>query len=324
MEETAAAAVAAAALTPGGTWEKKPAAAAAYQSWALLDPTILEEDPAADSTGFAVCTASDGREVRVSLRLAEPPSSSYLQLRTDAEVDVKPTLLAADASPPVSGPCCPGPAHWHRLPRQGLRRGGGLYKFVWGSDDKLALDGLMFWVDYHRGLIYCDVFDDSPVLQFIQLPGIDIWDQDHDYTQGRQLPRAYRTVSKTSGFKITTWSLKWTDLKWVKDSVLQVDDLWSLPNLRYSPLPRWVPEYPVVSKQDSNIIHFILRGPQSDAKAWIITLDMRNAVLKSYRLFTNEQNLVFEDDDVHTKNIFCDTPFISSYKEQADYLQTAK
>ena len=23
----------------------------------------------------------------------------------------------------------------------------GLYKFVWDSDDKFALDGLMFWVD---------------------------------------------------------------------------------------------------------------------------------------------------------------------------------
>ena len=65
-------------------------------------------------------------------------------------------------------------------------------------------------------------------------------------------------------------------------------------------------------KQDPNIIHFILRGPQSDAKAWIITLDMRNEVLKSYRLFRNELNLVFEDYDVDTKkNIFCDTPFIS-------------
>jgi len=74
-------------------------------------------------------------------------------------------------------------------------------------------------------------------------------------------------TKKTSGFKITTWSLKWTDLKWVKDTVLQVDDLWSLLNFRHSPLPRWVLEYPVVSKQDSNIIHFILRGPQSDAKA---------------------------------------------------------
>ena len=169
-------------------------------------------------------------------------------------------------------------------------------------------------------MIYCDVFADSLLLQFIQLPGIDIWDQDHDYTRGCQLPQAYRTVGvsrgevkfvgiddglfgtkKTSGFKITTRSLKWTDLKWVKGTVVQVDDLWSLPNFRHLPLPSWVPKHPVVSKQDSNIIHFILRGPQSDAKAWIITFDMRNEVLKSYRLFTNELNLVFEDYDVDTK-----------------------
>ena len=32
----------------------------------------------------------------MSLCLAEPPSPSYLQLSTDAEVHVKPTLLSAD------------------------------------------------------------------------------------------------------------------------------------------------------------------------------------------------------------------------------------
>ena len=40
----------------------------------------------------------------------------------------------------------------------------GLCKFIWESDDMFALDGLMFWVDYHRGMINCDVFADSPVL----------------------------------------------------------------------------------------------------------------------------------------------------------------
>ncbi|OEL38286.1 hypothetical protein BAE44_0000697 [Dichanthelium oligosanthes] len=97
MDRPAAAAVA--ALNPGGTWEKKPAfatAAATYQSWALLDPTILEEDLAANSIVFTVCTASDSREVLVSLHLAEPPFSSDVQLRTDVQVDGKPTLIAAD------------------------------------------------------------------------------------------------------------------------------------------------------------------------------------------------------------------------------------
>ncbi|OEL38285.1 hypothetical protein BAE44_0000696 [Dichanthelium oligosanthes] len=109
----------------------------------------------------------------------------------------------------------------------------GLYKFVWGSDDALALDGLMFWVDYHRGILYCDMFADSREPRFIQLPGIDIWDRDHDYSQGRQLPKPYRAIGvsrgelkfvdisdrlfgkkKISGFKIMTWSLKMIDLKW--------------------------------------------------------------------------------------------------------------
>lgn len=199
------------------------------QSCALLDPTILEEDPSADSTAFAVCTASDNQQVRVSLRLVKPPSTSYLQLRTDAQVHVKPTLLSADAhlllihmvvatirDPPFTSyednlfvyKCLPDEPSLHLLPQipfhaapvwhTGITcRGGnhlviagfhtsvtsnddevgllslfssstrkwevldlsipfdpvkGLYKFVWGTDDKFALHGFMFWVDYHRGM----------------------------------------------------------------------------------------------------------------------------------------------------------------------------
>lgn len=85
----------------------------------------------------------------------------------------------------------------------------------------------MFWVDYHRGMMYCDVFADSSVLGYMQVPGIDIWDQNNDYSKGRQLAKAYKTVGinrgelkfvdivdelfgtrKTSGFKIMTWLLK--------------------------------------------------------------------------------------------------------------------
>jgi hypothetical protein len=421
-----------AALSPaGGTSQKKPAAvgsAATYggQSWALLDPTIIldeeDEDPAAGSSAVvAVCTASNGSKVRVSLRLAEPPASSYVQLHTDADVHVKPVLVSADGDmllmhmvvarvrdPPwtcyednyfvykarpdsdkgllrllpqqpatdrhdsvghigiaCSSSCSGGMDDWvvagfHTRVEIGghvddevgvlsrFRSSSkkwdnklvlpipfdskkGLYRFVWHSDDMVAFNGLMFWIDYHRGMIYCDVFAEKPELHYIPLPGIDIWGQDHDYSKGRQLPQAYRTVGvsrgqlkfididdglfgtkKTSGFKITTWSLKMTDSEWVKDHVLEVDDLWSLPNFRKSPLPRWVPEYPVVDKKDTSILHFILRGPQSDAKAWIITIDMSSKeLMKSYEPFKNKLKLVFEDPSVDTTQIFCDTPLIS-------------
>lgn len=101
-----------------------------------------------------------------------------------------------------------------------------------------------------------------------------------------------------------------TDLIWLKDTVVEVDELWLLPEFRYSPLPRWAPEYPVVSKEDSNILHFILPGPRSNAKTWVITLDMGKKLLKSYTPFISEQKVDFEGFDLDTRNIFCDTPFI--------------
>ncbi|TVU32903.1 hypothetical protein EJB05_24668 [Eragrostis curvula] len=416
--ENLAAGSAGAPRLPGLTWQKKPAVAsvAGFQGWALLDPSILEEDPAANSTGLAVGTASDNRAVRVSLRLTEPPASSYVQLHTDADLHVEPTLLSADGhlllvhmvvavvrDPPFTSfednffvyKPHPNPSMgWLRLLPQfadrvaSVRHTGiacrgqdyvvagflnmvvgdeaatwgenqlkevgtlsrfssstgrwdilelpipfdtekGLHKFVWESDNKFALGGYMFWVDYHRGMLYCDVFAESPSLQFIELPGIHIWGEDHDYSQGRQLPEAHRIVGvsrgqvkfvdidnglfgtqKTSGFTITTWSLSMNDLQWVKDAVVEVDDLWLLPEFLDSPLPRWVPEYPILNKHDSNILHLILRGPQSNAKAWVITLDMREKALKSYRPFINERKLDYEGYDLDTRNMFCDTTFV--------------
>lgn len=49
-----------------------------------------------DSTVFTIFTASDDPEVRVTLHLTEPPSSSYVQLRTNVAVHVKPAMLAAN------------------------------------------------------------------------------------------------------------------------------------------------------------------------------------------------------------------------------------
>lgn len=66
--------------------------------------------------------------------------------------------------------------------------------------------------------------------------------------------------TKTCGFTITTWTLRTApELEWAKDGVFQIDDLWSLPEFRGSPLPRWVPVFPVVSKQDPGVHHFILK-----------------------------------------------------------------
>lgn len=207
----------------------------------------------------------------------------------------------------------------------------GLYPLTWDTDKVFSFRGFTCWVDYHRGILCCDVFSDSPELRFVQLPGIEIWDDLHDYSYGRQLPVAYRTVqvsqgiikfvdvdngqfgrNKSSGFSVTSWTLRTLlELEWEKDSVLQVDDLWCLEKFRGSPLPRWVPEFPVVSKHNSDLLHFVLRGPYSSAKAWMITVSMRQKLLESYIPYTNDYtHLPKEEEDLDLSRLFLDSPLI--------------
>ena len=111
--------------------------------------------------------------------------------------------------------------------------------------------------------------------------------------------------TKRSGFSVTSWTLRRLELEWEKDCVLQVDDLWCLEKFRDSPLPRWVPEFPVVSKQNSDLLHFVLRGPHSSAKAWMISISMRQKLMKSYMPYTNDYtNLPKEDEDLDLSSFF--------------------
>ncbi|CAL4955427.1 unnamed protein product [Urochloa decumbens] len=420
----AAAAAASRPLPPAPVFS---AARATRVDWQLFDSTILMgevTDPA------AACAASNGGEVRVSLRLAKPPASSYVEMHIDAELYDKPTVLSADgdlllihtvlavrdpppcsyqdnffvyrehpAKAPPSLQLLPQFGEWGcRAVHTGISCrdgefvvaafhtdivGGGegtaswgeaedgaswdevgvlsrfssstgqwevkelpipfdsceaLYPFTWHTDKVFSLRGFTCWVDYHRGILYCDAFSDLPELRFVQLPGIEIWDDLHDYSYGRQKPVAYRTVEvsegivkfvdvdngqfglkKRSGFSVTSWTLRSPELEWEKDGVLQVDDLWSLEKFRDSPLPRWVPEFPVVNKHDSDVLHFVLRGARSSAKAWVISVSMRQKVLKSYMPYTNDYtDLPKEEEDLDLTSLFFDSPFICAdlYKDQ--------
>ncbi|CAL4975020.1 unnamed protein product [Urochloa decumbens] len=373
--------------------------------WQLFDSTILMGEVANPA---GACAASNGGEVRVSLRLAKPPASSYVEMRIDAELYDKPTVLSADGdfllvhtvlavrdpppcsyqdnffvyrAHPVKAPpslqLLPQFGEWGcRAVHRGIScRGGefvvaafhtdmvcggegsaswgeaedgaswdevgvlsrfssstgqwevkelpipfdsckGLYPFTWHTDKVFSLRGFTCWVDYHRGILYCDVFSDVPELRFVQLPGIEIWDDLHDYSYGRQQPVAYRTVECHG---VTSWTLRTPELEWEKDGVLQVDDLWSLEKFRDSPLPCWVPEFPVVNKHDSDVLHFVLRGPRPSAKAWMVSVSMRQKQLKSYMPYTNDYtDLPKEEEDSDLTSLFFDSPFICAdlYKDQ--------
>nr|CAB3449209.1 unnamed protein product [Digitaria exilis] len=406
-----------------------PAAAPAiYTGWALFDPSvIITEEPVVPAGPTAAsCLTSDGHDIRVSLRLADPPSASFVEMRTDADLHplCTPTVVAADGDLLLLlASLADSPSHEHNffvykphppslrlLPHPDVYTGivtrrrnveseveeeqefvaaafhteltddegsrdevgkltrfssstgrcevlnlsipfdptKGLYKYTWRTDKVVPFGDLMCFVDYHRGILLCDVFaggdggGGSPELRFVPLPEIEVWDDKHNYCYGRGLPATYRTVGVTShgvmrfvdvsdglfgrrrdpfGVTITTWTLRSTStapeetMRWEKDAVLRLDDLWSFDEFRRSSLPRWVPGLPAVCRHDPDAVVFALLNPKSiGADAWLIMVDLRQMELLSYVPYINQA----KGDDAGGESwkvdgcLFLDMPFVCS------------
>ncbi|KAL6653491.1 hypothetical protein ACP70R_009069 [Stipagrostis hirtigluma subsp. patula] len=87
-------------------------------------------------------------------------------------------------------------------------------------------------------------------------------------------------------FTVTTWTMALhTDkpMTWVKDGVLDCDELWSLP--AYQGLPRVRLEYPVVSLDNPDVVCFMVCEDYSvsrkDQKMWMVEVDTRRKALLS-------------------------------------------
>ncbi|CAO2037532.1 unnamed protein product [Urochloa humidicola] len=401
------------------------AAPAIHAGWALFDPFVVTQDvaDANNTTSAAFCTTSSGHDVRVSLRLADPPAASYVEMRTNAELHGESSVVAADGDlllidmavvePPSTisrehnflvykaHPSSPslqllpdnedcnsyagiaarrsadgveefvaaafdteitlagdgeGAEEVGKLTRFTSSTGQheeldlpipfdpskGLYKLVWHTDKTFAFrDGLMCFVDYHRGILLCDVFATSPELRLIPFPEIEIWDDEHDYCNGRRLPQEHRTVDVSNGVMrfvdvsdglfgrrrhpfavtVTTWTLRSSpaaemeEWDWEKDGVLQVGDLWESSEFRRSPLPRRAPLYPAVCKHDPGVVGFALMDPKFVTKdAWVIMVDVREMELLAYAPYTNQakEGEVYEEYEAVAGCLFYDTPFICS------------
>ncbi|TVT99897.1 hypothetical protein EJB05_54709, partial [Eragrostis curvula] len=294
--------------------------------------------PTDNSIGRVADKTSNGRDVRVSLcSLAAPPSTSWVQLYTDDEVSMNPTIVSADGDhllihmivadegmfkakyphnffvyrADLDRPCLwplPPPSGCISSNHTGIARNGegsradrwemkqigmpydedaGLVEHGWETDAMFSIDGFIGWADYHHGIMFCNVFSPDPELRFLRFPVVET---SHGYYE-RGRPTMYRTVSNCRGHllfvdvnngrdnrcvireygsrcSIMTWTLRMPQLQWELDAtLLPIQDFWSSPSYRDSHLPRTVTTFPVVSLQEANIVHFVV-------KAWVVTVDM--------------------------------------------------
>lgn len=72
-------------------------------------------------------------------------------------------------------------------------------------------------------------------------------------------------------FTVTTWTLNLSidgPMMWMRECVLDCDELWNMPG--YEGLPYLMPEYPIVTPDNPNIIVLTVRD---GAKVWRIKVD---------------------------------------------------
>nr|CAB3489288.1 unnamed protein product [Digitaria exilis] len=167
-------------------------------------------------------------------------------------------------------------------------------------------DRFLCWVEGHSSFIVCDMADDaSTKLRHVALPGFpydphyytnDLHPLEDAHNIGAAGTSAVRFVAveprcccggfgrcscprSRHAFTVTTWTLTLTmdePIKWVKDTVLDCEELWALPG--YEGIPRLHLKCPVVCLDNPDVIWFRVVSYE-DEKAWMIQVDTRRKAL---------------------------------------------
>jgi hypothetical protein len=125
------------------------------------------------------------------------------------------------------------------------------------------------WVDYNTAFIVCDMADEeTPKVRYVPLPTMQHEGYCGHYTLGAAGLDAVRFVSvsrpPSSSFNVTTWTMTLSTedaTTWVKDVVLDCDEIWKWWFPNYGCLPRDKHlEYPMVSSDDPDVIYFKVEG----------------------------------------------------------------
>jgi hypothetical protein len=274
--------------------------------------------PRCYSTSDEIFEAKDDDSWRRKWRMVD---SSSIGLLSDGNSFLVAELLietwsAADITAPLEGELF----RLHSSQSPASTKGGGQWELTlarirrhskvsfqdvvgWTTHTVVPFTSYLCWVDYNRGVLFCDVLHPTPELQYLRLPVGDMPDE--------EFPKFSRTVCITQtkegetmkfvkvsampacpnckpgpGFTISEWTLRvvsYDHKEWVAGVNITHNDLWAMEGYDHDHLPRSVPQFPLVSMDDPHILYFVLSGKPalSDEATWIVTLDIeRKKVLR--------------------------------------------
>ncbi|CAL4995046.1 unnamed protein product [Urochloa decumbens] len=195
----------------------------------------------------------------------------------------------------------------------------------WETDVAVPVsDRFLCFVDYFRGFLVCDMAVDMAAveLRYVPLP-VEVSDLNPNF-HGRPCTASFQNLAAASTgavrfvtvkyrccrsrggasdsrcqcgrflFTVATWTLSLITAVdnpaaagWVKDGVLDCEQLWAMPG--YGSIPRRPLTYPVVScdDDDPDMVCFMVRNGwqysrnPEDRKVWMLEIDIRSKTLRS-------------------------------------------
>jgi hypothetical protein len=239
------------------------------------------------------CYLTEQYEGRQKNKRDMPERGTALLRRGHGEVLVAALGILVKDQEPVQAELCmlrSGEHEWE-LKRLPVTHDEGKLQEIscWDTDKAVPIGNrFLFWVDYYRGIIYSDLWEETPELRYMSLPVKP--DPSRYHKHGRH-GASYRSVGATDcggtvrfvevfsrcccgghgttscarssyAFNITTWALRMDDMTtWDKVGIVDCDELWSLPGY-HGVVPRIMPEYPTVSSDDPDVLCFMVQKKQ--------------------------------------------------------------
>ncbi|KAL6839598.1 hypothetical protein ACP4OV_030537 [Aristida adscensionis] len=214
----------------------------------------------------------------------------------------------------------------------------------WVTDAVVPFEGNLCWIDYHRGILFCNVFSEDPQLRYVELPVEPPAGDTTDPEFGRAHAYVTRSVSVTnrgimkfvniaradgeiaskrrlgSGFTMTVWSLATPlsseKMDWVIDGTMTAEELWEqFSYVMFKPcLPRLSPEFPFLSLNEPNMVYVVLRERGYGAgRTFVLAIDIKFKALQMIYPFKEMEDIPCEKySEMTSSNIYNDFPVLPS------------
>ncbi|XP_039784064.1 uncharacterized protein LOC120650720 isoform X3 [Panicum virgatum] len=180
----------------------------------------------------------------------------------------------------------------------------------WQTEGVVPVDHWLCWIDYSRGMLFCDLFGKpKPTVSFLS-DGI-----------------GHGALKPGASFTITCHTLRLDGsmallknkgmlgrMRWIEDSTATSDKLWPASAHRESPdeFPHDIVIFPQVNIDRPHVVHFLTSSYEPLKKMWLVAIDMNTATVESSSQYINgKEDLATVDSDLTTLRSTCPMPLLT-------------